>query len=92
MNYEVGMFLVVNGILAVITVVICVWYLAATELAKIAADKGYNDKKYFWWTFWLPMVGISLIIAMPNRKGTERIISGTSDSAKVDLNDELPEL
>ncbi len=72
MDFEDAMVLIVFGIIAVIGLIIALMWAIATEFKQIAADKGYKDEKYFWWTFWLPMVGISMIIAMPDRKGTER--------------------
>ena len=33
-------------------------YFIAKEFEAIAEYKGYNGKKYFWWTFWLNIVGM----------------------------------
>lgn len=42
------------------------WYLA--KQFEIAAQaKGYEEKKYFWISFWLGMVGYLLVIALPDR-------------------------
>ena len=57
------------------------WF-AAGEFYKIAEDKGYHGRKYFWWAFLLPGVGYLLIVAMPDRGREPRVI----------LNDDLPEL
>lgn len=48
---------------------IAVAYFAAKEFELIAKDKGYADKKYFWWTFLAGFVGIPMAIALPDRRG-----------------------
>ena len=64
----------------------CVWFavswFAAGEFYKLAEDKGYHGRKYFWWAFLLPLVGYLMIVAMPDRGREQRVI----------LNDDLPEL
>lgn len=47
---------------------VAVWYLVSTEFARIAADKGYPDRHYFHYCFWLGLVGILMIVAMPDKK------------------------
>ncbi|MBQ9685907.1 MAG: hypothetical protein IJV41_05060 [Oscillospiraceae bacterium] len=57
-------------------------YFAAREFYKIAEDKGYHGRKYFWWAFLLPLVGYLLIVAMPDRGTNQRTV----------VNEDLPEL
>lgn len=61
-----------------------VWYLIAKEFYKIAVMKGHDDKKYLWWTFWLEIVGMLMVIALPDR--------AESTSVSKSFKDELPEL
>ena len=61
---------------------LCVSWFAAGEFYKIAEDKGYHGKKYFWWAFLLPLVGHLMIVAMPDRASGQRAV----------VNDDLPEL
>lgn len=48
--------------------IIVLIYFIAKVFQEIAADKGYNDTKYFWWTFWVTPVGISMVLALPDKK------------------------
>lgn len=57
------------------------WF-AAGEFYKIAEDKGYHSRKYFWWAFLVPVVGYLLIVAMPDRGGEQRTV----------YNQDLPDL
>ena len=70
------------GKLFLLIVIYIVSWFAAGEFFKLAEDKGYHDKKYFWWTFLLLPVGALLIIAMPDRGPEQRAV----------INDDLPEL
>lgn len=42
-------------------------YFIAKEFERIAAMKGHQEKKYFWWTFLLGAVGVAMVIALPDR-------------------------
>jgi len=57
------------------------WF-AAGEFYKIAEDKGYHSRKYFWWAFFVPVMGYLLIVAMPDRGGDQRTV----------YNQDLPDL
>ena len=72
----------VIGHLLCLAVWLVISWFAAAEFYKIAEDKGYHGKKYFWWAFLLPPVGYLLIVAMPNRSGGQRTV----------VNEDLPEL
>ena len=56
-------------------------YLIAKEFYKVAQEKGYSEKKYLWLPFLLGMIGYLLVIALPDRGNTPKVIS-----------DELPDL
>lgn len=55
--------------LILIAVIFLVAYYAGKEFERIAAMKGFVDKKFFWWTFFLPPVGMLMVIALPDRVG-----------------------
>ena len=69
--------------LLVIVAVLWLWYYVAKEFAKIAAMKGHEETRYFWWTFLLSAVGMLMVVALPDRS------AGKSAPA---VNDELPEI
>ena len=70
--------LIVLGAIAVIVL----WYFVAREFKRIAAMKGHDEARYFWWTFLLGPVGMLMVVALPQEtKAPEEIKS-----------DELPEI
>lgn len=78
-----GIFIIL--LCAVAVLILC--YFIAKEFENIAKMKGYNSKKYFWWTFWLTPYGIAMVIALPDRKSTVVI-----DEKRENVEDELPSL
>lgn len=42
-------------------------YLIATEFANIAEMKGHERRKYFWYTFIFTVIGMLMVIALPDR-------------------------
>ena len=89
-------------LLAVIGVALVIDYFAAKEFEYIAHDKGYYEKKYFWWAFLLPAFGMPMVIALPDRVGTKKItdsisklnVGGSPETPKAQkqVADQLPEL
>ncbi len=43
--------------------IIFFWYSVAKEFQRIAAMKGHDEARYFWWTFL-----VAALIVMPGRK------------------------
>ena len=41
------------------------WGFIAAEFRRIAALKGHDLARYFWWTFFLGPVGMMMVIALP---------------------------
>lgn len=76
------------AIVIAVIVEIAVAYFAAKEFELIAKDKGYADKKYFWWTFLAGFVGIPMVIALPDRRGG----NGAPLTALPVRDDEIPEI
>lgn len=66
-------------------VVLVVWYFAALEFRRIAAMKGYDESKYFWWTFLAGPIGMMMVIALPQK-------AETPDASAPVISDELPEI
>lgn len=61
----------------------------ASAFQEVAEEKGFkNSRKYFWLTFLLGIVGMLLVVALPDRKGKD---VGTNQQVDV-ANDELPDL
>ena len=71
----------IMGIVPAIIFFVVNWF-AAGEFYKLAEDKGYHSRKYFWWAFLVPMVGYLLIVAMPDRGHEQSVV----------YNQDLPEL
>ncbi len=47
--------------------IVFIWFKAAKNMARIAADKGYTERKWFHYCFWLGLVGFLMVCAMPDR-------------------------
>ena len=71
-------------LLAAIAVLV-LWYFVAAESRRIAAMKGHDESRYFWWTFLLGPIGMMMVIALPQE------VEAPDASAPV-VSDELPEI
>ena len=60
-------YLIIIAGLMVLLLLIVVWYKAAKNMANIAADKGYTEKKWSHYCFWLGLVGMLMVCAMPDK-------------------------
>ncbi len=50
----------------------------ASKFEEIANEKGYSG--YFWWCFWLNIIGYFMVAALPDRKGNKDIITAIEKS------------
>ena len=75
------MFLI--AILIPVILLVINWFVAK-QFHEIAKMKGYPERKYLWWCFWLGVVGYLMVVALPNR--------GNMPSNAIINTDELPEL
>ena len=62
--------------------VLVLWYFVAAEFRRIAAMKGHDEARYFWWTFFLGPVGMLMVVALPSEKKLPEVVN----------TDELPEI
>ena len=53
--------------LIIIAAAIVLQYFIARTFRYIAAQKGHPEKKWFHWCFWMGLVGIAMVIALPDR-------------------------
>lgn len=44
-------------------------FIIAREFSRIAEDKGHDGRRYFHFCFWLSLVGMLMVIALPDRAG-----------------------
>lgn len=61
------LFVIIISIVGV-GVVLLIDYFIAKEFSAIAELKGYNDPKYFWWSFLTGVAGYLMVVALPNRR------------------------
>lgn len=73
-------FMFVLFCLALLIVMIYLWYYIAKSFQEAAEDKGYFSKKYFHLTFWLPPIGMILVVALPDLNA-QRYLKKMSDQA-----------
>ena len=62
-----GILALIIGLL-VLALMIVIWYKIAKNMARIAADKGYTERKWFHYCFWLGFVGFLMVCAMPDKR------------------------
>ena len=71
---------------------IVVAYFIGKEFEFIAKEKGYTSKQYFWWTFLFGLVGIPMVVALPDRRGGGTAASMPAPAAAPVNDDEIPEI
>ena len=57
--------------------ILVVWYFLAKEFYAIAQEKGYDDRKYFWWSFLFGIAGCLLVVALPDRSNAQKEINAS---------------
>jgi ABC-type uncharacterized transport system permease subunit len=62
--------------------VILLWYNVGKEFQRIAAMKGHDEARYFWWTFLVGPVGMLMVVALPQKAAVPEEVKP----------DELPEI
>ena len=55
-----------------VIVALAIFFACANTFYEIACMKGHDESKYFWWTFFVPLLGALMVIALPDRISTER--------------------
>ena len=48
-------------------------HILAKEFYFVAQQKGYTDRKYYWYCFCFTIIGYLLVIALPYKKGNTNI-------------------
>lgn len=71
-------------------VLLIIEYIIAAEAMYAAELKGYSEKKYFWYTFIFGVIGILLVIALPDR-ATPTVVAAPEKAPSATVED-LPEL
>ena len=71
-----------------LVVALVVAYIVASKFSEIAEMKGHNGSTYFWYTFWLGIYGILMVIALPNIKSAEnKVVSNKSETPPLVRNE-----
>ena len=77
--------LIVLGIIAALAIVICIWYLIAQAFYRTACMKGFYEKKYLWAPFFLGIVGMLLVAALPTRDQNGASVSASAKGTLREL-------
>lgn len=64
-------------------------FYIAESFYSIAEDKGYDSRKFFHLTFWFGLVGMLMVIALPNKRAVAVSTPHVQSSVPID---ELPDL
>ncbi|MBQ3275547.1 MAG: hypothetical protein IJH47_00630 [Oscillospiraceae bacterium] len=83
--------------LAVVVALIYLVYRIAKEFERIARIKGHTEKRFFWYSFFLGVVGWAMVIALPDRSGTNEpeVVEAAEiggQTRRPSYEDQLPEL
>lgn len=70
-------------LLLVAIIVISIDYFIAKEFQTIANEKGFCSTKYFWFTFLLGVIGIMMVIALPDRKSNDKENENLDDLPEI---------
>ena len=68
---------VVLAIISATIFLLDIRYIICKEFYAVANQKGYNDKKYFWYGFLFGLAGYLLVIALPNKNNLNKSYSFT---------------
>ena len=79
------------GFLVVIALVVLfiIRAFVANRFAGLAEDKGYTNCHIWAWTFWLGLVGMLMVIAMPDKSDNNRAALKELLEQKKSMNEEL---
>ena len=92
---------IIFAIIIALGLMLWLQFFIAKQFEGVANDKGYFRKRYFHLCFWLGLVGMLLVIALPDRGKV--FASGTQSTAAIrpvanqtavarSKDDELPDL
>ena len=80
------------GFIVAIVYFILAW-MFGDAFRDIAEMKGHEGRKYFWWTFILGLVGMMMVIALPDlyaRPEKQSVQTGQSSSQQSQSNNTTP--
>ena len=68
-----------------VAIALVISYFVADEFKSTAELKGYNGTKYFWFTFLFGIVGMLMVIALPDKRKTNQntVILANNDSSEA---------
>lgn len=72
------MYWVIMVIIVIITLILS--YACANTFYEIASMKGHDEGKYFWWTFFVPLLGALMVIALPDRVSAKARLAAEDSS------------
>ena len=83
--------LIILGSILLLALIVFIDYKIAMEFVKIADKKGHNGRHYFWWMFWLSVVGYLMVIALPDR-GEQKTVTVNSAKTETPAPEEIPDI
>ena len=66
--------LIVFACIVALIILVYLDYVISSFFAQAAEEKGYNEKKYFWISFWFGIVGYLLVIALPDKHARPGVV------------------
>lgn len=56
-----------EGWIFILVIALVIDFLVANQFYQVAKEKGHNEIKYLWLSFFLGIIGYLLVIALPDR-------------------------
>lgn len=79
--------IILGGIL-----VLGLWLWFSVSMANIAEMKGYDREKYIYWVFFFGILGVLMVVALPDKKLREALGNSNKKISNEFDSDELPAL
>lgn len=76
--------------LVILGLVIWAMHYVASQFQRVAREKGWDERKFYWLSFLMGSAGWLLVIALPDRNAPAVVAAPAS--AKQVISDELPPL
>ena len=84
-------------VVSLVSLAVTIWVLhyVANQFYRVACEKGWDERKFYWLSFLLGPVGWLLVVALPDRNPPKTVVvapAAPEASKKDAYSDELPPL
>lgn len=78
-------------VISLVILALAIWVLhyVASQFQRVAREKGWDERKFYWLSFLMGAVGWMLVVALPDRNAPAAVVAAP---ARQVVSDELPPL